>query len=238
MWPLTNNQSPMSIDQLPNNIRVTFKSQNVKPRRRINFKCSFTRVIKIYYLSFTLNLIIEIHHIFNSHKKLHSYSTQIWFSSLQEQLILTLKLINFLKSEFLKNNTIMAANKGEEPVLGIPYNGGNQMMYHPQTQPQPQFFYVGENPYQNGAIPPNAIFDDPKGVPIHQTFYRDTPAPFSCVYCGHSSITSVKFVSFLSFFFVPIQLFSFIHFWGWEVNLWFVIWIEMYPWIEFFVFFC
>ncbi|CAO2829801.1 unnamed protein product [Amaranthus hypochondriacus] len=86
----------------------------------------------------------------------------------------------------------MAANKGEEPVLGIPYNGGNQMMYHPQTQPQPQFFYVGENPYQNGAIPPNAIFDDPKGVPIHQTFYRDTPAPFSCVFCGHSSITSVK----------------------------------------------
>ncbi|CAO2829800.1 unnamed protein product [Amaranthus hypochondriacus] len=83
-------------------------------------------------------------------------------------------------------------NKGEEPVLGIPYNGGNQMMYHPQTQPQPQFFYVGENPYQNGAIPPNAIFDDPKGVPIHQTFYRDTPAPFSCVFCGHSSITSVK----------------------------------------------
>ncbi|KMT07368.1 hypothetical protein BVRB_6g149940 [Beta vulgaris subsp. vulgaris] len=87
--------------------------------------------------------------------------------------------------------------KDEETVLGIPYTGGNPppvMAYQPQppAQPQPQYFYVGENPYQRGTLPPNAIFDDPKGVPIHQTFYRDTPAPFTCVFCAHSSITSVK----------------------------------------------
>lgn len=91
--------------------------------------------------------------------------------------------------------------KDEETVLGIPYTGGNPppvMAYQPQppAQPQPQYFYVGENPYQRGTLPPNAIFDDPKGVPIHQTFYRDTPAPFTCVFCAHSSITSVKFVFF------------------------------------------
>ena len=94
----------------------------------------------------------------------------------------------------------MAEKKGEEPVLGIPYNGGNQrMMYQPQPPPKPKYFYVGENPYQKGTILPTAIFDDPKGAPIHQTFYRDTPAPFSCVFCSHSSITSVKFVPSLPF---------------------------------------
>ncbi|KAH9608161.1 hypothetical protein KSS87_011422 [Heliosperma pusillum] len=79
--------------------------------------------------------------------------------------------------------------KEEEAVLGIPYNPAQNMGYHQhqhhQQQPPPQqqqYYYPAPNPYyQNGAVPPNAIFDDPKGVPITQTIYRDTPAPFSCV---------------------------------------------------------
>lgn len=63
--------------------------------------------------------------------------------------------------------------KKDQPVVGVPY-------------------YVRPNPYQAGVIPPNAILGDPMGVPIQQTIYRDTPAPFSCVYCGNSGITTVK----------------------------------------------
>ncbi|KAI4368533.1 hypothetical protein MLD38_017080 [Melastoma candidum] len=60
-----------------------------------------------------------------------------------------------------------------EPAIGVPY-------------------YAGVNPYQAGLIPPNAIFGDPKGVPIHQTIFRDSPAPFTCLHCGSSGLTSVK----------------------------------------------
>ncbi|BBG93853.1 hypothetical protein Prudu_567S000300 [Prunus dulcis] len=42
--------------------------------------------------------------------------------------------------------------------------------------------------------PPNAVYGDPKGIPIHQTIYRDTPAPFNCVYCGNSGLTHVRLV--------------------------------------------
>ncbi|KAK6119001.1 hypothetical protein DH2020_047253 [Rehmannia glutinosa] len=56
----------------------------------------------------------------------------------------------------------------------------------------PQQYYVGENPYQAGAIPPNAVVGDPKGIPIQQTIYRDTPAPFNCAYCGGSGVTRVN----------------------------------------------
>ncbi|ESR52074.1 GSH-induced LITAF domain-containing protein [Citrus sinensis] len=63
--------------------------------------------------------------------------------------------------------------KNDEPVVGVP-------------------FYVGQNPYQKGEIPPNAILGDPMGIPIQQTIYRDTPAPFSCVYCGNSGVTQVR----------------------------------------------
>lgn len=88
--------------------------------------------------------------------------------------------------------------------MGIPYAGaggyqpGPPTMYpppppHQQPQPQPEYyFHVGQNPYQAGAIPPNAIVGDPKGVPIHQTIFRDTPAPFNCVYCGSSGLTTLK----------------------------------------------
>ncbi|GMN49328.1 hypothetical protein TIFTF001_018509 [Ficus carica] len=64
-------------------------------------------------------------------------------------------------------------SKKEEPVVGVPY-------------------YAAQNPYQAGAIPPNAFVGDPKGVPIQQTIYRDTPAPFTCPYCANSSLTTVR----------------------------------------------
>ncbi|KAK4402592.1 GSH-induced LITAF domain protein [Sesamum angolense] len=76
-------------------------------------------------------------------------------------------------------------SKMEEPVIGIPYNAAYQA-------PMAHHYYVAENPHQAGMIPPNTIFGHPKGVPIQQTIYRDTPAPFNCVYCGGSGITSVK----------------------------------------------
>ncbi|KAF4404740.1 hypothetical protein G4B88_006126 [Cannabis sativa] len=64
-------------------------------------------------------------------------------------------------------------SKTDEPVVGVPY-------------------YAHQNPYQAGMIPPNAVFGDPKGVPIQQTIYRDTPAPFNCLYCGNSGLTTIK----------------------------------------------
>ncbi|KAK1294582.1 hypothetical protein QJS10_CPA16g00859 [Acorus calamus] len=63
-----------------------------------------------------------------------------------------------------------ATTKPEEPAVGIPY-----------AYPA-QVYYAGKNPYQAGMIPPDAIFEDPKGVPLRQTFFRDSPAPFCCVY--------------------------------------------------------
>ena len=71
-----------------------------------------------------------------------------------------------------------------EPAVGVPY--------HPQTIHQQQGYYVGQNPYQAGMIPPNAVYGDPKGIPLQQTMYRDTPAPFNCLYCGSSGLTTVR----------------------------------------------
>ncbi|CAA2995182.1 LPS-induced tumor necrosis factor alpha factor [Olea europaea subsp. europaea] len=86
-----------------------------------------------------------------------------------------------------KSNLVVMekSSKTEEPVIGIPYNAAYQA-------PMPQQYYVGENPYQSGAVPPNAVVGDPKGIPLQQTIYRDTPAPFNCVHCGSTGITSVK----------------------------------------------
>lgn len=93
--------------------------------------------------------------------------------------------------------------KEEEPAVGIPYA-------YPASAPaaqQPNLYYVGHNPYQAGMIPPNAIYGDPKGIPLLQTMYRDTPAPFQCVYCANSGLTNVKSVSyFLSFFLLLLIL--------------------------------
>nr|GMD53146.1 GSH-induced LITAF domain protein [Ipomoea batatas] len=79
-------------------------------------------------------------------------------------------------------------SKSEEPAIGIPYNPAYQA---PAPPPQQQYF-VQQNPYQAGVIPPNAIVGDPKGIPIQQTMYRDTPAPFNCIHCGNSGLTLVK----------------------------------------------
>nr|GMD50992.1 GSH-induced LITAF domain protein [Ipomoea batatas] len=79
-------------------------------------------------------------------------------------------------------------SKSEEPAIGIPYNPAYQA---PPPPPQQQYF-VQQNPYQAGVIPPNAIVGDPKGIPIQQTMYRDTPAPFNCIHCGNSGLTLVK----------------------------------------------
>lgn len=67
-------------------------------------------------------------------------------------------------------------NKNDKPVMGIPYNPTNN------------------NPYKAGKIPPNAIVGDPKGVPIKQTIYRDTPAPINCPLCGSSGVTKVRYL--------------------------------------------
>ncbi|RID42204.1 hypothetical protein BRARA_J02111 [Brassica rapa] len=64
-------------------------------------------------------------------------------------------------------------SKEGEPVIGVPY-------------------YAGQNPYQAGIVPPNAIYGDPMGAPIQQTFYRDTPAPFNCLYCGNTGLTHIR----------------------------------------------
>ncbi|XP_072978917.1 GSH-induced LITAF domain protein [Typha angustifolia] len=82
---------------------------------------------------------------------------------------------------------------GEEPAVGVPYAypGAGNYNGH-MAAPAPAAFYVRENPYQAGEIPPNAVFGDPKGIPLHQTMYRDTPAPFQCVYCGSSGLSSVR----------------------------------------------
>lgn len=88
-------------------------------------------------------------------------------------------------------------SKTDEPALGIPYGGGavyqgaSPVMYPPPPQQPPPAYYY-QNPHQAGVIPPNAIVGDPKGIPIHQTFFKDTPAPFNCAYCGNSGLTTLR----------------------------------------------
>lgn len=65
-------------------------------------------------------------------------------------------------------------NQPEEIVLGVPY-------------------YPNQNPYQNGIIPPDAVYGDPKGVPLRQTIFRDTPAPIICAYCASSGLSNVRY---------------------------------------------
>ena len=106
----------------------------------------------------------------------------------------------------------------QEPVMGIPYNHQQQQQEppppmvpqpyayaypQPQYQQQQQQYYVGQNPYQAGAIPLNAVVGDPKGIPIQQTIYRDSPAPFNCLFCGNSGLTTVRYL------FIPTYLPSF-----------------------------
>lgn len=82
----------------------------------------------------------------------------------------------------------MAKTDGE-PAIGIPYNATYQAA---MPQQHHHHYYIGNNPYQAGMIPPNAVVGDPKGIPIQQTMYKDTPAPFDCVHCGSSGLTTVR----------------------------------------------
>ncbi|KAK8985353.1 hypothetical protein V6N11_068615 [Hibiscus sabdariffa] len=43
------------------------------------------------------------------------------------------------------------------------------------------------NPYQQSFI-----YGDPGGIPIRQTMFHDTPAPFRCPYCGNSGLTFIR----------------------------------------------
>ena len=85
----------------------------------------------------------------------------------------SLKKKFFLDPSLIGTGNPLRMGQQDQPVVGVPY-------------------YAGQNPYQAGAIPPNAIVGDPKGIPIQQTMYRDTPAPFNCVYCGNSGVTFVR----------------------------------------------
>lgn len=77
--------------------------------------------------------------------------------------------------------------KEEEAVVGVPVS------------------YESENQYQKGVIPPNAFVGDPKGVPIHQTIYRDTPAPFNCPFCANTSLTTIKYSSSILQFLINLK---------------------------------
>lgn len=71
-----------------------------------------------------------------------------------------------------------------EPAVGVPY--------YP-AEVQGQYYYARPNPYTAGMPPPNAIYAGaPKGVPLQQTMFRDTPAPFHCQACGAAAVTSVR----------------------------------------------
>ncbi|KAL6634258.1 hypothetical protein ACP70R_026929 [Stipagrostis hirtigluma subsp. patula] len=73
---------------------------------------------------------------------------------------------------------------GGEPALGVPY--------HP-AEVQGHYYYYAPNPYAAGMPPPNAIYaGEPKGVPLQQTMFRDTPAPFHCQACGAAAVSSVR----------------------------------------------
>jgi lipopolysaccharide-induced tumor necrosis factor-alpha factor len=102
----------------------------------------------------------------------------------------------------------------QEPVVGIPYGypppapGGQgsqsyayaqvgQPMYpQPMMQAPPQqavhYAYQQEtNAYSAGMVPRNAIYGPPNGIPLRETFFADTPAPFECSHCGKSGVTRV-----------------------------------------------
>ncbi|CAL4887659.1 unnamed protein product [Urochloa decumbens] len=73
-----------------------------------------------------------------------------------------------------------------EPAIGIPY--------HPAAGAQGHYYYAPPpNPYVSGMPPANAIYAGaPKGVPLQQTMFRDTPAPFHCQACGEAAVSTVR----------------------------------------------
>lgn len=116
-------------------------------------------------------------------------------------------------SKSSKQHENMEQQKIQEPVMGIPaYQAppAPPQMYYQQQQQQPGGgYYVPQNnnnynnqhPIYNSRFPPNAIFGDPKGVPIHQTIFRDTPAPFHCPHCSNSALTTIRYLFLYLFLF-------------------------------------
>jgi lipopolysaccharide-induced tumor necrosis factor-alpha factor len=77
------------------------------------------------------------------------------------------------------------APAGDEPAIGIPY--------HPAAAGAQGGYYYAPDPYAAGMPPPNAIYAGaPKGVPLQQTMFRDTPAPFHCQACGAAAVSSLR----------------------------------------------
>lgn len=69
-----------------------------------------------------------------------------------------------------------------------------------------------------GRSSPNAIFDDPRGIPLLQTMHRDSPALFQCIYCGklrpyHHQVSA----SCLMFLKYSDSLFLFKYYYFWSV---------------------
>ena len=87
---------------------------------------------------------------------------------------------------YLSSSTRTSKEEDQRHVMVPPFQ--QQIPYPPQNQ-----YVVHENPYQRGMIPPTAIFDRvPYGIPLQETVFRDTPAPFECPNCGTPGLTSVK----------------------------------------------
>eukprot|EP01018_Ginkgo_biloba_P017249 Gb_27784 [translate_table: standard] len=79
----------------------------------------------------------------------------------------------------------------EEPAIGVPYAYPGQPMQTVMVPPSQQYYSMG-NAHQAGLIPPNAIFGNAEGIPLRETVYRDTPAPFECHHCGKSGQTTIR----------------------------------------------
>ncbi|KAG2334189.1 hypothetical protein Bca52824_005369 [Brassica carinata] len=56
----------------------------------------------------------------------------------------------------------------------------------------------GQTVIGDGIVTPNAIYGDPLGALIHQTIYRDTPAPFRCLYCGITGLTTIRLLTVMN----------------------------------------
>lgn len=81
----------------------------------------------------------------------------------------------------------------EEPAIGIPYAYPAKPMQTVMMPPPPQNYYFSmANAHQGGIVPSNAIYGFPEGIPLRETLYRDTPAPFECPHCGKSGLTTVR----------------------------------------------
>jgi hypothetical protein len=99
----------------------------------------------------------------------------------------------------------------EEPAIGIPYAYPAKPMQTVTVPPPPQNYYFSMgNAHQAGIVPSNAIYGFPEGIPLRETLYRDTPAPFECPHCGKSGLTTVRLLNHQStiFFFQFCEIYN------------------------------